>query len=236
MKKQRITRKEMKHDEFARTIGGLTGSIEHHLRSVVIGVLALVVLSAAAFAGWRYSVSRELQSRKLLAEVQQAASRPVVEGAATGEAYATSAEKYQDVQRLAEIVLDEHPSSSSALWAAYYKALSQNEMGRLDEAIGTIGPLKEQTQQPFVASAARLLEARILEARGDLDGAADAYASLAAAALGGFPAEMALTNQARILEAQGKTDEALEIYRRITQDFPESPFAGEAFQRLQSEG
>jgi tetratricopeptide (TPR) repeat protein len=198
--------------------------------------VALVVLGVAVFVGWRYSVGRELESMTLLADVQRAEAKPVLEGAASGEAYATSDEKYRDVLKLAEMILEKYPSSTSALWAGYYKALSQKELGSLDEAMSTIGPLKEQTRQAFIASASRILEGRILEERGDLDGALEAFASLAAAAPGGFPVEMALANQARILEAQGKADQAKEIYRRITLDFPQSPFAGEASRRLQSEG
>lgn len=236
MKRNKITRKQIKHDEFARTIGGLTTTLENNLRIIVIAVVALLVLAVAVFAGWRYSVSRDLAAKKLMAEVQSAESKPVVEGSTVEFAYPTTTEKYQDVLRLAEIVLEQYPSSTSAFWASYYKALSQKELGRPDEALETIASLKEQTQMPFVASASRLLEARILEQRGDLDGAVNAYAALANAASGDFPVEMALANQARILEAQGKIDEALEIYRRITQDYPQSPYVGEARQRLESEG
>ena len=38
-------------------------------------------------------------------------------------------------------------------------------------------------------------------------------------------------NQARLLEGQGKTDEARDIYRRLAQEYPDSPFAREASER-----
>jgi TolA-binding protein len=228
----KITRKEIKRDEFATTIGTLTTVVEQHARSLLIATGAVVVLAAAVAGGLWYSHSRDQQARLKLAAIYRAAVGSVAEEGAASARYATRREKYEDIVRLAGIVLTEHPSSSSAKWAAYWKAEGQKQLGDFAGALETLAPLVASTQDEFLACSSRMLQARVQEAKGDLAAAVETYATLAASAPATFPAEMALMNQARLLEAQGKVEEARESYRRVTQEYPESPYAREASQHL----
>jgi len=232
----RITRKQMKRDELVSTVSILTAIAEEHARTIVIAVAAVVVLGLAITGGFWYSHSRSLAAAAALAAVQDAASAPVAgDGSAPvpgTPAYMSKDQKYQEVIRRAEGVMAEYPSSKAARWAAYWKAYSLQEMGRSDDALSTVEPLVDDTSDPFLSASARLLKARAQEAQGDLAAALDTYAALAASAPPQFPVELCLMSQARILTAQGKSEEATQMYRRVTQEYPDSPFAREASQHL----
>ena len=230
----KITRKEIKRDELADTLGGLRYALEENARSVAIAVGVLVLLGAAVGGGIWYSRSREAAAQVKLAAVNRAMSAPVLEeGGLAGQAstaYATRRQKFEEVSRLAGVVVTEHPSSGASKWATYYKAFALKELGSYPEALQTITPLTSDSEE-FVASSAKYLQAQIHEAQGDAAGALEIYANLAAAAPPRFPTDMVLMSQARVLEGQGKLDEAREIYRRVIQEFPDSPYTREASER-----
>jgi len=233
----KITRKEIKRDELATTIGSLAEILEEHRRNLGIAAAALLLLALAVAGGFWFSHRREADSLTALAAVQKAAAAQSAEEATPGQPgvtrYATRRQRFEEVLRLSDQVLTDHPSSHAARWASYYKAVALKELGSHDDALSEVMPLTDATQEEFMSASARVLQAQIQEAKGDLAGAAEVYAGLAALAPTHFPIEFALINQARLLDAQGRKEEALEIYRRVSQDFPESPFAGEASRHLQ---
>src|SRR5262249_35028428 len=140
-------------------------------------------------------------------------------------------QKYEDVARLADKVIAGHPGSSAARWATYYKAVARKELRNHAEALSLLAPLASDTSDEFLAASARLLTAQVHEAQGDPAGAWEICASLATSAPPMFPVDMVLANQARVLEAQGKSEEARDLYRRIMQEYPDSPYSREAGER-----
>ncbi|HET6373964.1 MAG TPA: hypothetical protein VFG76_11700, partial [Candidatus Polarisedimenticolia bacterium] len=91
----KITQKEIKRDEFARTIGGLTVAVEKNYRSLGIAVGALLILVVAVISGVRYSSSQRKASILSLAAVQKAEAAPVTSGAIPGAGvYTTPKQKY----------------------------------------------------------------------------------------------------------------------------------------------
>lgn len=234
----RISRKHMKRDELVTTFSRVTALVDRHARSIVIGLSALVLLAAAVGAGVWYSVSRERAASAMLGEVQSAVSAPVIPAGlvpSPGQGgYASARAKSEEVLRRAQSLLDAHPSSKASRWGTYWKAFAQNELGDHGGAIATIEPLAADRTEPFAATAGVLLKARILEARGEVDAAIEAYGTVVSGAPPRFPSEMALMQQANLLEAQGRTEEARAAWQRVTQEFPDSPYAGEATRRLAS--
>ncbi len=231
----RISRQEMKRDELAATLYEIGAAAGQHARTIGVVAVSLLVLGAAAGGGVWYSRGREAASRQKLGSVLSAAAVRTSEELppeAAASRFESRPVKYREVLRLAEVVLAEHPSSAASRWAVYYKALSQKELGDLDGAARTLQVLTASGEEDFASGAARVLEAQVQEARGDLAGAASTYATLAAAPPGGFPVDLALANEARLLDAQGKSVEALEVYRRLSEEHPESPYAGEASRRV----
>ena len=231
----RITRKEIKRDDLAAGISGLSVAIQQHARSVGIVAAAIVVLGLAVSGGVWYSRTQAAAARAELGAVYKALSAPVTEEGGTFSAdsttYATRRQKYEEVARLGQTVLTRHPSSAAAKWAAYYVAVARKELGDHAGALEALDPIVTG-RDDLLSSSARFLQGQVKEASGDLPGALEAYAGLIEAAPAGFPIEMAMMSQARIMEGQGKSEEARDIYRKITQEHPDSPFSRDASQRL----
>lgn len=230
----RMSRKEIKRDELVSTLESLTLAAEHHARSLLIAAVAAVVLIAAVIAGVWYSRSQATEAALQFAQLQRVVDAPVVQGAGAPGAlsYATPQARAEEILRRADALLTEHPSSRQARWAGYWKAVAQKDLGRHADALATLDPLAQSQEDPLLSGSARMQQAQVNEAQGNLQAAAEAYAGLAASAPARFPAEMALMAQARVLEAQGKGEEAKAIYRRVTQEYPESPYASDAGRRL----
>ncbi len=223
----RLTRREMKRDDLVATIASVTTALERHTRGILIAVVAIVVLAGAVTGGFLYTRSRTRGATEALARVHEAAA------AAT---YASDdAEKHREVIARADEVIDAYPSSDAAHWAWHWKAHSQAQLKEYDAALTTLEPLLAPVASPNGAAlhqAARLLKARILEARGDLQGAADELGGLIAEAMADFPLEIPLMERARLLEQMGKGQEARELYMRVGKEFPQSPYAADAMAKL----
>ncbi|HKY34035.1 MAG TPA: tetratricopeptide repeat protein [Candidatus Polarisedimenticolia bacterium] len=231
----RISRKEIKRDELVTTLESLTHAAERHRRSLFLAAGAVVLLALAVTGGVWWSRSRAADAGLRLAALHAAVTAPVfTTGPLAGVplSFGSGQQKHDEVIRRADELIEAYPSSSAARWAAYWKAVSCRETGRFPEALDILAGLAGDGGDPFLAASARMQQAQVQEAKGDLAAAAEAYASLAGSAPPTFPAEMALMSQARVLEAQGKTEDAMAVYRRVTQEYPDSPFAGDASRRL----
>ena len=232
----RPTRRDMKRDELVSTLAQLSHVAEEHARSLVIASAAIVLLIVAVSAGFWYSRSAAAEALLKLSAAQKAAGAPVVEDGQLPSpgltAYATHQQKYEDVSRLAGIVLKEHPASQAARWASYWNAVALKELGRGDDAVRTLEPLLAAGSDETLSATARILQAQVQEGKGEIEAALSTYESLANSAPPKFPAEIAIMNQARILETQGKVEAARAAWRRVTQEYPESPYSREASRKL----
>ena len=223
----RITRREMKRDDLLATIASVSSAMGHHTRSILIAVVALVVLAGAVVGGLIYTRSRAQGATEALGAVHAAAAAASYAG--------DSADRYRDVITRADEVIDAYPSSTASHWAAHWKAHSQAQLKEYDAALTTLEPLLApvaSTDGAALHQAARLMKARILEARGDLQGAADELGGMIAEAVPDFPLEIPLMERARLLEQMGKEQEAREIYMRIGREFPQSPYASQAMAKI----
>jgi tetratricopeptide (TPR) repeat protein len=229
----RLHRKDYKRDELVSTLESLTVAAEHHMRSLILAGAAALVLIVAVVGGIWYSRSQAADAARELGQLQKAVDAPVAAAGVVGSpSYATPQARAEEILRRADVLIADHPSSRQARWASFWKAVAQKDLGRYDEALSGLTPLAGLTDEPFLSALARMQQAQVSEKKGDLAAAAESYASLASSAPARFPAEMALMNQARLLEAQGKGEEARAIYRRITQEYPDSPYASAAGRHL----
>lgn len=231
----KVTRKEIKRDDLAAGLSGLTAAIQQHARSVGIAAAAVVVLGLAVAGGIWFSRSQAQAAQKKLGAVYKALTAPVTEegGASSSDTapYATRREKYEAVVQLCQAVVTEYPSSAAAKWAGYYTAVARKELGDNPGALEALAPIASGSDD-LLSSSAKYLQGQVKESSGDLAGALEAYTSLITTAPAGFPVEMVMMSQARILDGQGKAEEAKEIYKKITEEHPDSPFSREASEHL----
>ncbi|MGD8375788.1 MAG: tetratricopeptide repeat protein [Acidobacteriota bacterium] len=232
MTKHRITRQEIKHDEFVSTVGRMTRWAEDNARTLLLGVAAALVLFLGIYGFLQWQRSRNLRAEAALAEVT-AAYHGTVAGAQPGaESFASDAERYQAVVERADEVIAAYGSTSAADRARYYRGLALFDAGRLDEAAVALDEFLATSPDHFLAPFARWKKAQLLERRGDLAGACEGYRGLLDIQDPEFPNELAYLDLGRCLGDLGQEAEAADTYRRMLDAYPDSLYAADARQRL----
>lgn len=243
MSHDRLSRQQIKHDEFVSGVARASIWVEDHRRLVIaIGgaLLAALVLGIGGQSWWH---ARQEKALTLLFEVERrfhtsVQGRPDEYQQYSRQAtpYATREEKYTAVVQAADDLLAKHGSGASARQARYYRALALREMGRHDEATAELEKLVAQRMGRLPRALARLALAETHELAGRTAEAANVYRTLADEAPEEFPREMALLGLARCLEREQKQEEARALYRRVIEEFGASPYVAEAQSRLRRLG
>jgi tetratricopeptide (TPR) repeat protein len=237
MTSRRVTRKQMRRDEFVTAVGRLTAWMEGHARETLIGIGATVLIAVGVVLVFRFLGQREENASLLLARGVEMLHAPVgaagsPPGSPGGPTYASEEEKQRAVQDQMDAVLQTYPRSEAARLATYYKGLSLASSGKPREAAESLRSFLEANPESFVAPMARMALAQALEASGERDKALAIYEDLSRHPKGNYPAEAALLEMGRCLEREGKVDEARKVYERITREHPGSDYSREADQRL----
>ena len=224
---RRISRKEMKHDEFVETAVEAGHWLEENWPMVVKGAIALAVLAAViGFVFWQLARSRD-QAEELLARgiglYQQAET--------TGFALAGDLEA---ALALFEESAGKTGSGAAGQSARYYQGASLLQLGRADEAVDVLEALSAESLPPTLASSTQVLFAEALASGGQIERAIEQLQTVADTPDSIYPPEQALLRLAQVYADEGEAEQAREVLRRITQQYPQSAAAMEANSRLGS--
>ncbi len=204
MAKDRMDREERKQlrapDEFVTTAASFIQWAQANLRTVVMAVAGVLALFTGIGVFNSYQAAQRREANADLA---------VALDAFRGGDFADAA------TTLGQLAGEQ--ASVSPL-AAVVEANSQLRSDQPDQAIATLSAVDPEGLPPYLRQQRDLVWANALEAKGDLQAAADKYAT-AAATDGPFTGD-ALVGQARVRERQGETESAAEIYRKVLDDFP----------------
>ncbi len=223
----KMTRKELKHDEIAEAAAEAGHWLEDHWRTVVgavVGVL-VVVLAVLAYVGW----NRGREERR--SQEMAAAQALYLEAAETA---------FTDFDQLGaaldafDAIVADRPGSPSGLLAAYYKALSLKHLGRIDDAVAALETLVDgrAAEPTTLMTSAHLLLSSLYVQQGREADALALLERVAAAETPAIPADQALLRLAELQEAHGAPDEARSTWRRLRDEFAETPAGMEARRQL----
>ena len=232
MRKHRITRREIKHDEFVTTVGKITGWVEANSRLLLVGAACAVGLFLAGYGIFAWRESRYMRAEAALGRVTEAFHATVGGDAPGDEAFATDAERYAAAVERADEVITSYGSTPAGQRARYYRALALYDGGQLDPAREAFDDFLARHSDHFLAPFARWKLGQIRERQGDLEGACDAYRELLEVEVPEFPNEVAYLDLARCLRSMGESVQAADTYRRMLDQYPESLYANDARQQL----
>jgi len=233
---RRITRHEMKQDEFASSIGRLTIWVEDNIRLLGWGAAGAAAVVGLAFGGWIWRERGVERAEAAMAEVEGAfvaplAGEPTASGAA--ETFATAAEKYRAVRERAESVIRDHGGTPAAARSRYYRALALLQAGDLSEARRALEEFIASEPDHLVVPLARRAIADIVIRQGSREEGCALLRDLTTVTSPVLPAELVLIDLAGCEAARGERAEATRLYQRVLDEFPESGYASEARSRLQ---
>jgi TolA-binding protein len=227
---QKISRKDLKHDELVEAAFDFGEWIQKHRRNLLIGGGAAVAVLAIAGAWMAWSASSAAAAREALAEGMR------LYGATderTAGAPAPPAADYPGALAAFEKAARSGGSSSIGVVAEFYRGATLLRLGRAGEAAPVLDKVAHSGADRRTVVSAKALLAQAYEGSGNAEAAAAVLRDLAQDK-SGYPADLALLDLARLLRKQGKADEAKQALQDLLSRFPQSERAAEA--RAQLEG
>jgi TolA-binding protein len=244
-----IERRQLKEDEFITTLQETLSRIDEHRQQMLWAAAALVVIGlVVAGYSWRRQQTTA-KSSALLADAMAVAEAPVApatpppaEGTANASATPTPppppAGSFPNERARLEAALkkymvaaDAYPTSPAGIAARYSAAAALTDLGRLPEAAQQYQQVIDKGGSSIHGRMARLGLAEVQTELGKYDPAIATFKELAASAKD-LPIDGILMQLGRTYVAAGRTVEAKQTFKRLTDEFPTSPYVGDARQQL----
>ena len=222
---RKITRKEMKQDEFVSSVSRITLWMEEHLDKILWGAAAVVVVGLLSFwfASWRSN--KALQAQAALASVVETYGAEVGPTASSpgAVAFLTEEDKFRTVIAQADSVVAEHGSTDAGQIARVYRGLAHFELGEDEEARADFEGFLSKNGSHYLAP----------QVRRKLAQACSEFRDLSERPTPVLPAELSLLDLAGCLAAKGDRDGSIATYQRILDEFPQSIYVSEARSSLE---
>lgn len=234
---QRLTRKEIKRDEFSAAVGRGVEYAESHVRTIgyAIGAVLLLALLGVAFYFWRNS--RIQGANEALAQAVKVYQAPVT---ATGAkpndpnepSFATEAARRAKAKELLGKVQDGYGSTAAADVAGLYLAQIAADEGRLDDARKSWQEFVDDHGDHMLAGEARLNLISLDRKQGKAQQVAQELRRMLDQNDAALPQDVILYELAQTLEQLDRKQDAAQTYQRILDEFPQSPYGTEAQQKV----
>jgi TolA-binding protein len=197
----------------------------------LIAVVAVVGALALAYFGWRERV--QSKAHGLLAQamaVQDArVGPPPAPGAPAGGLYfPTERERSQAALTKFKIAADAYPSTDAGIYARYQEGATSVALGTTPGAIAAYEQVIKESGDGFYGQMARLGLAEAQARAGQYDAAITTFKELAQRKDGPLPVDGILMQLGRTYLEAGKRADAQQTFNRIVEEYPESPFTGDA--------
>ena len=217
---RRITRKQLKQDEFVSAGETIIRWFMGNWRPFVFGLVAVCLLIVAWWTVGRWSASRAGQASY---ELHQAVT--AFDEAMAGGDQATAQQQLQ-------AYIDDHGRSDQADMARVYLARLMMDQSDLEGARALLVEVSGRHGSDLVGSLAALDLVRLKVASGE---GAEVVQGLEGVIVGQdtrLPRDVALWELGELLVRQDEPDRAKVYFQQLVDEFPESPFRGRASQRL----
>lgn len=229
---ERITRKNIRRDEFMETMEKGVVYTQSHVRTILISAGALVAVILVGWGVFAWRSSTRLVANDALAAamkvwnagIDAAAPKP----GADQPTFASEEAKRKRAQELFEALVKEHGGSTPGDVGKLYLASIAIEQGQAERARELWKSYAEAHASDMLAASVQLDLLRLDRSQGKAGQVVDDLRRLIGDSQHAVPLDTLLYELAKTLDQQGKTDEARQAWQRISDEFPRSPFAAEA--------
>ncbi|MFZ3216531.1 MAG: tetratricopeptide repeat protein [Candidatus Acidiferrales bacterium] len=229
-----ISRKELKKDEVRDTLAHGADAVLSHKELTAYILLAALAVAVGIF-GWQTYTERETvkatagydEAMKSFQARIRSAGEPAQPGEVT---FADDKTKYTDAAEKFGAVATKYGHTRPGQLAAYYAALSDEKLGRNDDAKKWLQGVSESGVEDFAAMA-RFELAQLNDRLGQSDEAVKLYQQLIAKPALLVPKPVVMLALAQHYGAKNPT-EAAKLYSQIKSDYPDTPIAEQATQEM----
>ena len=232
-------RHHLKDDELRNFARQASHTLSERRKETTMLVVGAVVIAAVAigFFGWRQHVQGKAHA--LLAEamaVQDArVGPPPAPGTPSGGLYfPTERERAQAALTKFKIAADAYPSTDAGIYARYQEGATSLALGTTPGAIAAYQAVIKQAGDDFYGQMARLGLAEAQARAGQYDTAINTFKELAQRKDGPLPVDGILMQLGRTYLDAGKRADAQQTFNRLVEEYPESPFTGDARKEIET--
>lgn len=227
-------RHDLKHDKFVDEIGALSVRARENQRKLLMISGAVIAIAAIAFGIYFYRANREEQAQQALASAIETAEASVGETkpqGAIGPHFKTEAERNKAAEKMFADLQSKYSGTDASDVAGLYVARVAAARGDVKTARTHLEEFVSDHGDNILVGTARfsLYQLRIENGEAaqvvtELNAELDKTEPV-------LPGDSMLMLLAQAYEVQGNTPKSKEAYRRITTEFPESPYVVEAARR-----
>ncbi|MBZ5588671.1 MAG: tetratricopeptide repeat protein [Acidobacteriia bacterium] len=233
---RRLTRKQIKQDEFISLVDRSFHWMGQNWRQAAVGLgcvlsLALIYWGVTTFLG-----SRNDAAGRAIAEAVATYQAPVGGAASAGEKFrfATDVQRLDAAEKAFQAVSSKYWLTPQTRVAAIFLARIAADRGDQALAIRKLSEVTSRHSDDPLVRLAMLDLIRLRIAKGEGTQLVSDLEAMVAGKDPRLPRDAALFELARVWEHEGKPEEANRLYRKLVEDFPDSPYRSDAQQRLSS--
>jgi TolA-binding protein len=236
MKKQE--RQHLKQNEFVEGVAKITSWYQQNQdkATMIAGVVVLAVVLVAGYFWWQKRSTE--QAGELMGVAMTVYQAPIVPPSSVPGAvqqpgsYPSEKARYEAALTAFEDVANHYGSSQSGIAARYHAAETLFSLGRLNEAHQSYQTVIDKGGSSSYATMATLGLATTMLAEGQNDQAIKAFEDLASVRDSVVPVDGVLMQLAKAYEKIGKKADARTTYKRVVDEFPDSPYVENARQQM----
>ncbi len=234
---QRLTRKEIKRDEFTSVMGRGVEYAETHIRTMMLAIGAVVAAVLISFVIYLLLGMRSEKANEALARAIKVYNAPVEATGAKPDdpkspSFADEAARTARAKALFEAVRDDYGMSDAADVAGLYLAQVAVSEGNLDQARKLWTDFVDDHGDSLLAGEARINLIHLDRQQGKGQDLAQRLKTMLEEQEPPLPKDVLLNELGQTLEQLGRREEAAQAYRQIVDDYPQSRYRGEAQQKL----
>ena len=232
-------RHQLKQDKFLMTLHDTYATFERNRRRLTLVLVAFVVAIVAAGGYIWWQRQQAANASTMLADALIVAEAPVAGDDPVGEDGATGGHRSEQVRLEAALpkfmaAAEAYPKTQPGLAARYHAAAALVALGRYDEAATRYQEVIDLGGSGVYGRVARLGLAEVNVRRGEYEPAINAYKELSLDANAELPVDGILMQLGRTYQLAGRFPEAAQSFKRIADEFPQSPYAADARRELES--
>jgi TolA-binding protein len=231
-------RHRLKENAFASNTIRVVESVTEYRDRWIAGSLTVVLLIVAAggFSLWQKrqrEAGGAMLGIALAIEQSQIAPASTVPGAKqTPGTYPTEQARNEAALAAFQQVAAAYGSANAGLTAQYHVGVAQLAMGHFTEAQQAFEKTAAAAGSSVYGPMSRMGRAEVLLAAGKFDDAIKAFTELSAERDGLLPIDGVLMQLGKSCAKAGKTQEAKATFKRIVDEFPDSPYVTDAKTQL----
>lgn len=234
---ERLTRKDMKRDEFAMAMGRGVEYAGSHVRPILMAIGGALLLLLLALGLWSYFRHRAEEANERLAPAMRVYQAPIQATGAKPDdpkapSFANEAARRAKAKQLFEEVRDDYGSTDAADVAAVYLADIAAEEGQLDRARELWTGFLDEHDDHLLAGAVQLNLFALDRKQGKGEEVVTRLRGMLDQTEGPLPQDVVLHELGVTLEQLGRPQEALQQYQKILDEYPQSAYRQAAQQRL----